>query len=122
MDSALDPSQVAGEIASRGRPSQLALLAPKAGNRLRGGFRYCRAELGLGDDYYQTSAGQREKLLQGTDRLDKTSNRIQQGRQQLLETEVRAGVAALCRVWYWVSQGGLVGDAAWHLQQRRDRG
>lgn len=49
----------------------------------------CRAELGLMDDYYQTSAGQRERLLQATDRLDKTSNRIQQGRQQLLETEVR---------------------------------
>lgn len=49
----------------------------------------CRAELGLGDDYYQTSAGQRERLLQATDRLDKTSNRIQQGRQQLVETEVR---------------------------------
>lgn len=47
-----------------------------------------RAELGLADDYYQTSAGQRERLLQSTDRLEKTSNRIQQGRQQLYETEV----------------------------------
>ncbi|GAB4817816.1 hypothetical protein N2152v2_004862 [Parachlorella kessleri] len=46
-----------------------------------------RAELGLGDDYYQTSAGQRERLLQSTDRLEKTGSRIQQGRQQLLETE-----------------------------------
>lgn len=49
---------------------------------------HCRAELGLGDDYYQTSAGQRERLLQATDRLDRTTDRIQQGRQQLLETEV----------------------------------
>jgi hypothetical protein len=49
----------------------------------------CRAELGLGDDYYQTSAGQRDRLLSATDRLGKTGERIQQGRQQLLETEVR---------------------------------
>lgn len=48
-----------------------------------------RAELGLGDSYYETSAGQRERLLSATDRLDRTSERIQQGRQQLLETEVR---------------------------------
>jgi hypothetical protein len=47
-----------------------------------------RAELGLGDDYYQTTAGQRERLLTSTDRLDRTGGRIQQGRQQLLETEV----------------------------------
>lgn len=47
-----------------------------------------RAELGLADDYYQTSAGQRERLLTATERLGKTSDRIQQGRQQLLETEV----------------------------------
>lgn len=46
-----------------------------------------RAELGLGDDYYQTTAGQRERLLTSTDRLDRTGGRIQQGRQQLLETE-----------------------------------
>lgn len=49
----------------------------------------CRAELGLSDDYYQTSAGQRDRLLSTTDRLGKTSERIQHGRQQLLETEVR---------------------------------
>lgn len=47
-----------------------------------------RAELGLTDDYYQTSAGQRERLLSATERLNKTSDRIQQGRQQLIETEV----------------------------------
>ncbi|KAK9858415.1 hypothetical protein WJX84_005747 [Apatococcus fuscideae] len=46
-----------------------------------------RAELGLGDDYYQTSSGQRERMLQTTERLGKTGDRIQQGRQQLLETE-----------------------------------
>jgi vesicle transport through interaction with t-SNAREs 1 len=48
-----------------------------------------RAELGLSDDYYQTSAGQRDRLLSATDRLGKTGERIQQGRQHLLETEVR---------------------------------
>ena len=50
-----------------------------------------RAELGLGADFYQTSAGQRDRLLTATDRLGKTGDRIQQGRQQLLETEVGAG-------------------------------
>ncbi|KAL4430900.1 hypothetical protein ABPG75_006156 [Micractinium tetrahymenae] len=51
-----------------------------------------RAELGLAGDYYQTSAGQRDRLLSATDRLNKTSDRIQQGRQQLLETEVGAAL------------------------------
>lgn len=46
-----------------------------------------RAELGLGDDYGVTSAGQRERLLKTTERLNKTSDRIAQGRQTLLETE-----------------------------------
>jgi len=50
-----------------------------------------RAELGLADDYYETSAGQRDRLLSATDRLSKTSDRIQQGRAQLLQTEVRRG-------------------------------
>ena len=54
-----------------------------------GGASLARAELGLAEDYYQTSAGQRERLLSSTERLGKTSERIQQGRQQLLETEVR---------------------------------
>ena len=54
-----------------------------------GGSALARAELGLADDYYQTSAGQRDRLLSATERLGKTSERIQQGRQQLIETEVR---------------------------------
>lgn len=48
-----------------------------------------RAELGLADEYYQTSAGQRERLLTSTEQLNKTSEKIHQGRRQLLETEVR---------------------------------
>ena len=54
-----------------------------------GGAALSRAELGLADDYYQTSTGQRDRLLTSTERLGKTSDRIQQGRQQLLATEVR---------------------------------
>lgn len=46
-----------------------------------------RAELGLSDNYSTTSAGQRERLLQTTDKMSKTGERITQGRQQLLETE-----------------------------------
>ena len=47
-----------------------------------------RAELGLADNYYDTSAGQRERMLKTTDKLDKTGDRITQGRAQLAETEV----------------------------------
>lgn len=47
-----------------------------------------RAELGLADDYSSTSAGQRERMLKSTDQMAKTGERIQQGRAQLLETEV----------------------------------
>ncbi|KAL6781182.1 VTI1B [Auxenochlorella protothecoides x Auxenochlorella symbiontica] len=53
-----------------------------------------RAELGLGNEYFQTSAGQRDRLLTATDRLGKTSDRIQAGRQQLLETE-ELGISVL---------------------------
>ena len=52
------------------------------------GGQAARAELGLGDDFYESSSGQRERMLQSTDRLNKTGDRIRQGRQQLLETEV----------------------------------
>lgn len=54
-----------------------------------GGGDAARAELGLGGDYFSTSAGQRERMLQSTQKLDKTTDRIRQGTQQLLETEVR---------------------------------
>lgn len=57
-----------------------------------------RAELGLEDDFYSTSAGQRERALASTDRLNKTGDRIQNGRQQLLETEVRHRVEGF-RAW-----------------------
>eukprot|EP00775_Hariotina_reticulata_P010085 gene10085-10240_t len=46
-----------------------------------------RAELGLGDSYYSTSAGQRERMLAATERMQKTSDRLQVGKQQLAETE-----------------------------------
>lgn len=46
-----------------------------------------RAELGLGNDYYSTSAGQRERMLGATQRLEKTGERLALGKQQLLETE-----------------------------------
>lgn len=46
-----------------------------------------RAELGLGDSYYSSSAGQRDRMLAATERLQKTSDRLQHGKQQLAETE-----------------------------------
>ena len=47
-----------------------------------------RAELGLGGNFSTSSAGQRERMLGATGKLQQTGDRITQGRQQLLETEV----------------------------------
>lgn len=46
-----------------------------------------RAELGLGQDYFSTTSGQRERMLTATEQLNRTGARLQQGRHQLLETE-----------------------------------
>eukprot|EP00891_Asterochloris_glomerata_P001854 jgi/Astpho2/1854/fgenesh1_pm.00038_%23_13_t len=59
-----------------------------------GGGAAARAELGLSDNYYDTSAGQRERMLKSTEKMDKTTDRIAQGRQQLAETE-ELGVGVL---------------------------
>lgn len=78
-----------------------AQRASAAGGGIAAGGAEARAELGLAGDYFQTSAGQRDRLLSATDRLNKTGDRIQQGRQQLHETEVR---------WGWLGGGwALVG-------------
>lgn len=48
-----------------------------------------RAELGLvGDSWSASSAAQRERLLQTTDRINRTGDNIRQSKQTLLETEV----------------------------------
>ncbi len=60
----------------------------KAAAVVASGGASARAELGLSDNYSQTSAGQRERLLQTTEKMSRTGERITQGRQQLLETEV----------------------------------
>jgi len=81
-----------------------------------------RAELGLEDDFYSTSAGQREKALASTDRLNKTGDRIQHGRQQLLETEVRDAALAS---WVCISnscrcaRGIFSADEVGHWMLRR---
>ncbi|KAL6762524.1 Qb-SNARE, VTI1-family [Haematococcus lacustris] len=47
-----------------------------------------RAELGLGGaDYHSSSAGQRDKMLTATQRLEKTNDVLQYGREQLQQTE-----------------------------------
>lgn len=66
-----------------------------------------RAELGLVDDYSSTSAGQRERMLKSTERLAKTGDRIQQGRAQLLETEVLTCGHLLLVVGYMTLHGRL---------------
>lgn len=60
----------------------------KAASSAASGGAAARAELGLGDDFYSTSSGQRERMLQSTERLARTGDRIKQGQHQLLETEV----------------------------------
>lgn len=45
-----------------------------------------RAELGLGGDY-SNSAAQRDRMLVASERLNKTTERLTQGRQQLYEAE-----------------------------------
>jgi len=56
---------------------------------------------GLGDIYYSTSAGQRERMLAATERLQKTTDRLAVGKQQLAETEVRhAHKRVLSHRWY----------------------
>jgi hypothetical protein len=43
---------------------------------------------GLGGDYYSTSAGQREKMLTATQRLENSSKKLDSARQTLAQTEV----------------------------------
>lgn len=58
---------------------------------------------GLGGDKYSSSSAQRDKLLTATERLNKTSDRLQTGRQQLAQTEVRL---VLCtRIGSFVDSG-----------------
>lgn len=67
-----------------------------------------RAELGLADEYYQTSAGQRERLLTSTEQLNKTSEKIHEGRRQLLETEVRVNDEDMLYMLCWCSNATMV--------------
>ncbi|GMH45462.1 hypothetical protein BSKO_13419 [Bryopsis sp. KO-2023] len=53
-----------------------------------------RAELGLGGGQFSSSAAQRDRLLTATERLNKTNDRLQTGRQQLAQTE-ELGVSIL---------------------------
>lgn len=72
------------------------LLQVKAASTATSGGAAARAELGLDSEYSATSSGQRERMLQSTEKLARTGDRITQGRQQLLETEVRhCGPAAI---------------------------
>lgn len=44
---------------------------------------------GLGGDYYSTSAGQREKMLTATQRLEKSTDKLAGAKQTLAQTEVK---------------------------------
>jgi len=70
---------------------QLKQIAASGG---AAGMDAARAELGLGDNYYSTSAGQRDRMLAASERLQKTSDRLNTGKQQLAETE-ELGVSIL---------------------------
>lgn len=64
-----------------------------------------RAELGLGGDYYSTSTGQRERMLAATERMQKTSDRLQVGKQQLAETEVGRSLSLTWPITYSIITG-----------------
>lgn len=82
-----------------------------------------RAELGLAGDYFQTSAGQRDRLLTATDRINKTGERIQQGRQQLLETEVGAVLCGAGQATVgWAGTAWKYGQTAVCCQHTRSGG
>ena len=55
-----------------------------------------RTQLGQHGCPSQSVAGQRERMLQSTERMAKTGERITQGRQQLLETEVCTTTLGCC--------------------------
>ncbi len=63
---------------------------------------------GLAGDYYSTSAGQREKMLSSTQRLEKSSDHLHHGRQQLLQTEVWVFVCKRVCVHVCVHECGCV--------------
>lgn len=46
-----------------------------------------RAELGLGGDYLSSSAGQRDRMLTATQRMEKTNDTLKYGQEQLMQTE-----------------------------------
>ena len=100
--------------------AKLQESAKAAGSAASGGAA-ARAELGLVDDYSQTSAGQRERLLQTTDKMGRTGERITQGRQQLLETEVSTTLPVLPQAKGLEpasSPPGILHEVQSHLQQR----
>lgn len=46
---------------------------------------------GLGGDYYSSSAGQRDRMLTATQRMEQSSDMLNKGRNMLAETEVGWG-------------------------------
>lgn len=92
-----------------------------------------RAELGLGDDWAASNAGQRDRMLRSTERLEQTGDRIKQGRQQLLETEARPHTPAqrtqtmsrrswgLAAVWLIVREGAPALAALCRVLGKPDR-
>ena len=74
---------------------RLMAMQIKTASSSASGGQAARQELGLGDDFYATSSGQRERMLQSTEKLNRTGDRIKNGRQQLLETEVSIRISHL---------------------------
>ena len=96
-------------------PSSAEHMQVRAAATAASGGAAARAELGLGDDFYATSSGQRERMLQSTEKLANTGDRINQGRQQLLETEVRAALLMMAMLlWVHSTSSGYAGRFTLH--------
>ena len=96
-------------------PSSAEHTQVRAAATAASGGAAARAELGLGDDFYATSSGQRERMLQSTEKLARTGDRINQGRQQLLETEVRAALSMMATLlWVHSTSAGYAGRIILH--------
>ncbi len=54
---------------------------------------------GLGGDYMSTSAGQRDRMLMATQKLEQSNDLLKYGKEQLAQTEVRRRHSLHCKLY-----------------------
>lgn len=86
---------------------------------------------GLGGDYYSTSAGQRERMLTATQKLENQNQKLLEARVTLAQTEVslvplavgRRGNNLLCGaptlLWWCLESWDVLGFASWCMGATR---